>query len=160
MMDSPSVAVPKWAESATTVYVGGPIDLMSTGDPDARHREIAIALATRDFPAAVYCPLCRSRLEGPEDPGELHARNMHHLNGADLAVFEWDIKEQPSLGSPIEVWTRVGTGRAVSILGPKPPGVYANLLESRGVTWYPSIGDWADFITGRETPARIVTAKR
>lgn len=154
--EKPVEASPRWAESATTVYVGGPIDL-AMGDPDERHRSVAVALATRDFPAAVYCPLCRSRREGPEDPADLHARNMKHLLGADIVVFEWNIKEQPSLGSPIEVWERTGAGRSAIIIGPMPAAsVYANLLSGRGVSWFDSIGEWADQLVGiaRDTEIR------
>lgn len=121
------------------VYIGGPIDL-SSDDPDARHVALFDALIDADATAIVWCPFCDQR-QRPMGAAERIAHNGTFLDSADWAVFVWDIARQPSMGSTIELWVRTGVGRDSIVVGPRPPGLYADSLHGRGVVWVDTIAD-------------------
>lgn len=142
----------RWTEFALTVYVGGPIDF-AADDPDVRHREVAMALATRDIPASLFCPFC-DQTRDVLGPRERIERNSRYLLDADRVVFVWNVATQPSIGSSVEMWERLARGQGLvppAVIGnePGPAAMFVSFFRQQGALWFESYGDWADHV--RET---------
>lgn len=141
-----------WRVQATTVYIGGPIDL-ARGNPDYRHELLGVALLGAKVPAAIFCPFCDHREQGG-DPTARVTLNRGFLLGSDFAVFEWDATGQPSIGVPIELWDRahvVPGGRPSIVVGDLGDGIFSRYLVERGVVVLDSFEDAAAVVAGQET---------
>jgi hypothetical protein len=128
------------------IYLGGPID-SAKGNPDARHVEAVMAFLEKDVPVDIFCPYCEQARD-PKPARECIGRNSRAIWNAEWAVFVWDISQEPSFGSAAEVWDRSQAHGSVVIVGPQPPGIYADVLEQRGVVWVANLYRAVEHIGG------------
>lgn len=88
------------------VYIGGPIDF-AVEDPDHRHQELCKALdKAPGVQHGEFCPFCDQRND-PMTPADRLDENHRYLLHADWAVFVWNPATQPSIGTPIEMHSRM-----------------------------------------------------
>ena len=95
------------------VYLGGPIDYAEYDADGWRHIELWDGLDT-------YCPVCECRDLEDED---VIIQNERALREAKVAIVLLE-RNTHSVGSPIEAYLRVHTGKPTIIVQPKPHGVF------------------------------------
>jgi hypothetical protein len=123
------LAVPDSSMDSPLIYLGGPIDYYG-GDPDERHTDLRFELPV-GWDAGIYCPYCEEKRH-PLGAETRIANNNVQLSICDWAVFVWDVND-PSIGTPIEIYQRAVAGRSSIVVGTLGSGMFAQWLVARGV---------------------------
>lgn len=131
--------------NSPTIYLAGPIDY-NAGDPDERHADL-MAATPGWLRIEVYCPFCE-QTRHVMDPETRIATNNVQLSLCDWLVAVWDAPNEPSIGTPIELYQRAIAGRPSIVVGSLGSGMFAQWLAARSVRVVDSMRDAVSHIAG------------